>query len=935
MADLEEKLKELIQSFSAEALENFLYEKNLGGEREDFSYYEDYNDFQEYFSNTEKLGEIETDNKRDKIFVIVSQSKKELSERSSRKRQYEFARKILKEQNLEAVVFVFYDERGSFRFSLIHTQYAGTKRTFNNFRRYTYFVSRDQTNKTFIKQIGEANFNSLESIKEAFSIVAVTDIFYKEFFQTYNNLVQATKEINTVNDNNKVRDFILLFVIRTIFVGFIQKRKWIGNDEKFLQNFLAEYENKFWGKNKFYSQWLAPLFFEALNSSLGNKVAYQNNNFSKQTETALQMAPYLNGGLFKEKIGYDDNGWIIPDQEIKEFFDFIFAHSFTIEESSLDDEDLQLNPEFLGIIFERLVNKADGAVYTPRTEVDFMCRLSLIEWLQKNLENKTRADNLYELFFKEGEKEEDQKEGSFSQREAEEILDKLGNIVICDPAAGSGAFLVGMMQVIDNVEQTLKKKIKLKENNLFERKKQIIKNSLYGVEVKEWAVWVARLRLWLSLFVDAPDELRNSLEPILPNLDFKIRQGDSLVQKIGSKTFPVKGHTETLSRSLKTKITKLKQFKKDYFENKVPTLNKDYNLPEQMELAVYEEILQAEIRDKESELRKLKNIKPTQSINLFGENKTIQQTDLGINEKEIDVLEKEIEVLKEQKQFLRKTNKPLIWNVEFAEVFSEKKGFDIIIGNPPYVRQEKIEDPTGKIKDKKEYKKCLQEMVRIDFPNDFSAKTKINAQSDLYTYFYIRGLRLLNKNGVHTFICSNSWLDVGYGAWLQNFLLKRCPIKYIIDNHAQRSFGVADVNTIISIIHAPKQIVANDNLVKFVAFKMPFEKSVYTENLLAMEKATKTESNEVLRVYPVANQKLIEEGSEYENEGQKKMGAGKYVGGKWGGKYLRAPDIFFTILEKGKDKLVKLGDVAEVRRGFTTGANEFFYLMDITDNVQE
>ena len=102
----------------------------------------------------------------------------------------------------------------------------------------------------------------------------------------------------------------------------------------------------------------------------------------------------------------------------------------------------------------------------------------------------------------------------------------------------------------------------------------------------------------------------------------------------------------------------------------------------------------------------------------------------------------------------------------------ESGGFDIVIGNPPYVRQENIVDPTGKIKDKKEYKNYLYEMVKLDFPADFPPKYKINAQSDLYAYFYIRALRLLNLKGIHTFICSNSWLDVGYGVWLQKFLFR-------------------------------------------------------------------------------------------------------------------------------------------------------------------
>ena len=923
-----EKLENLIKDFSLEKLNDFLFDANLVGVQ-DFEPMQ-YLNSEDIFSEVQKLGEINTDDNK-KIVVatakVGAQNFTPLSERSSRKKQYDLGKKILEGQNYNAGIFVFYDKHGSFRFSLIYPTYSGTKRVLNSFKRFTYFVSSDPqiTNKTFKEQIGEGDFSTLESIKEAFSITAVTNIFYNEFFEIYNKLVEKTNQINKIKNEEKARDFVLLFVIRIIFIGFIQKRKWIGDDEKFIQSFFKEYKDKSFGKNKFYSRWVTPLFFEALNSQQGRKVAYKDNDFSQETEDKLQMAPFLNGGLFKEKRGYDNNGWIIPDEEMEEFFEFLFAHSFTTEENSLDDEDLQLNPEFLGIIFERLVNKTDGAVYTPRTEVDLMCRLSLVKWLQKNLDNSIKTDNLYELFFKEGKKEEDQKEGSFSEKEAQEILDKLENLAICDPAVGSGAFLVGMMQVLDQVEQSLKQRHGLNGKNLFERKKQIIKNSLYGVEVKEWAVWICRLRLWLSLFVDVPDNLKNSLEPILPSLDFKVRQGDSLVQRVGSKAFPVSGHNLSLDVSIKSKITKLKNLKLQYFDNKSEL--KDWEL-RQGELAIYDEILHTEVKEKEEKLRNLKNIKPAKVISLFGEKEETEQKELEFDKEKIEKLETEIAELKEQKQVLHGSGKPLIWSIEFAEVFAEKNGFDLIIGNPPYVRQEKIEDPVGKVKDKKEYKKYLQEMVKLDFPNDFSPKMKINAQSDLYAYFYIRGLRLLNSSGIHTFICSNSWLDVGYGVWLQNFLLKRCPVELIIDNHAKRSFGAADVNTIISIIHAPQKKIDENHLVKFVAFKKPFDEAIFTENLLQIENAKQVESNEIFRVYPIASKNLRENGTEYESEEQKQLGAGKYVGDKWGGKYLRAPDIFFTILEKGKDKLVKLGDIAEVRRGFTTGVNEFFYLTD-------
>src|SRR3990167_3413122 len=197
-------------------------------------------------------------------------------------------------------------------------------------------------------------------------------------------------------------------------------------------------------------------------------------------------------------------------------------------------------------------------------------------------------------------------------------------------------------------------------------------------------------------------------------------------------------------------------------------------------------------------------------------------------------------------------------------------------------------------------------MVYGDFPREFK-KEKINAQSDLYTYFYIRSLRLLNDKGVHVFICSNSWLDVGYGVWLQKFLLNYAPVHFIFDNHSKRSFAAADVNTIISVIGAPMKKVAKDHMVKFVVFKLPFEEVVFTENLLEIERARAVVANEKFRVYPITDEDLFKSGLEVNEDAPGIAATGKYIGEKWGGKFLRAPDIFFTILKKGG----LLGDVAD------------------------
>ncbi|MEJ5225166.1 MAG: hypothetical protein WHV44_11975, partial [Anaerolineales bacterium] len=231
-----------------------------------------------------------------------------------------------------------------------------------------------------------------------------------------------------------------------------------------------------------------------------------------------------------------------------------------------------------------------------------------------------------------------------------------------------------------------------------------------------------------------------------------------------------------------------------------------------------------------------------------------------------------------------------------------------IIGNPPYVRKESISDPNGRLSPAA-YKEALLEMVRLDFPDYF---TKSRAQtdqfkkgyqpsghSDLYTYFYIRSLRLLNPQGMHVFICSNSWLDVGYGAWLQAFFLRQAPLHLVIDNHAKRSFARADVNTIISVASAPRR-VPGDHVVRFAAFKQPFEDAVLSENLLAIEGATAILKTDAFRVFPITAAELLAEGSD----------DGQYVGDKWGGKYLRAPDFYLRVISEAKFNYLR--DTAQV-----------------------
>ena len=885
------------------------------------------------FDRAQQVGVIELPAAQT-VLVAAVHTPHELTSRSGKKVQYDLAKALIKAHNSNAGLLTFYDDAGHFRFSLVTAHYYGTRRQFSNFRRYTFFVAPDAPNKTFVNQMGRADFSSLENILKAFSIEALSEDFYKEFKPRFDAIAQsvAGKERPTAAHE----DFALLFVIRTIFLGFVQKKGWLGGNPNFLQAYWTEYQAAFAGQNRFYREWLEPLFFEALNAPPGRKVAYGHAPFSPATQQVLQMTPYLNGELFKRKRDVDDQELEIPDAQIDAFFNFLFQYNFTVEENELYDEELELNPEFLGIIFERLTNKDQGAVYTPRVEVDLMCRLALVKWLEGVTE--IDREDLYHFFFREagtGEAyDEYQKQGDFSPAEIRTLIQRLSNITACDPAAGSGAFEVGMLQVLDQSLDNLYSRnntpadLKAQAPTPFERKKAIIANSLYGVEVKRWAVWINHLRLWLTLFVDMPDEFQHSLTPLLPNLAFKVRAGDALVQRLGDKTFPVQGHAAALPPAVKRKITELKQRKRDFFYN----ASDDYQLVENEELAVFRAILDAQIEARRAELAQLFAPKPKQGT-LIALGPEQGELDLASTTRERRAeLEADIAALEAQKRTLHE-ERPLIWSIEFAEIFFDWGGFDIIISNPPYVRQEDISDPHGRLTPQA-YKAALREMLLLDFPDYFAQSRaqagtfkkdrKPSGRSDLYTYFYIRSLRLLNPQGVQVFICSNSWLDVDYGAWLQEFFLRQAPLYFVIDNHARRSFASADINTVITVAGAPGSARKN-SLCKFVAFKQPFEDVVLSDNLLEIERATNTRRDEVARVYPITAAALLAEGSEAAGgEGLKTPGT--YVGDKWGGKYLRAPDIFFTILEKGKGKLVRLGDVAEVRFGIKTGANDFFYL---------
>ncbi|MCF8298569.1 MAG: Eco57I restriction-modification methylase domain-containing protein [Saprospiraceae bacterium] len=895
---------------------------------------EDYSEYtapEERFGEFYRLGEIETED-GEEISVFLGKVEGSLLRRSSRMKQFEIIKKIIKADNIDGAIVIFYGENGHFRFSFIKVNYLGSRREFSTYKRYSFYIEPDKANKTFRQQIIKTDFSSIDNILKAFSIEEVSSDFYNEFKPHFDRLVSSVTGDHSIDQKVK-EEFALLFVIRLIFIGFVQKREWLGGRKEFVLDFWSEYK-EYRSKNnindEFYQKWLEPLFFEAFCNAPGRKVMYGANPFSKEVEDILQMAPYLNGGLFERIRAIDDKNYYIPDKEIEEFVEFLFQYNFTVEENTRYDEELELNPEFLGIIFEKLINKEMGAVYTPRTEVDLMCRLAISKWLEKHV--VLEKEKLYKLIFG---VEEERASLELMPEKIVSINHMLERVQICDPAAGSGAFEVGMLQVIDELMEFLgelpRAPLEIKESDRYLRKRKIISRSLYGVEVKQWAVWINQLRLWLTLFIEMPDEEKNSVNPLLPSLNFKVCQGDSLVQMIGGKLFPVQ-EINVRSRSLKMRIKSLIEKKKEFFENQIH----DLGLIKQEEKLIFQGIIDEEIDEIRGRIRRERikekryhSDKRTGQQDIFNTEETFQEQ-IELNEQisadikaGIDSLEEKIKELEEEKKQIEH-NEYFIWNLEFAEIFSDKGGFDIIIGNPPYLRHEKIEDPLSRM-DKSDYKMMLQEVIENDYKGYFKnirgvQIRKINHKSDLYTYFYLHTLNLLNTGGVHCFICSNSWLDVGYGAWMQEFLLNKVRIHLIIDNQAKRSFAGADINTVITLMDKQQSGIIDDTQIGFIGFRKLFDEIISADNMTKIHETIKQISNNNYRVLKKSSSELIHEGIENNT----------YIGGKWYGKYLNSPDwLLSKMINKELDYL---NDKVVIKYGVKLGSVGFFIPNNVTIN---
>jgi len=316
---------------------------------------------------------------------------------------------------------------------------------------------------------------------EAFDVEAVTKLFFDEYKAIFRILEDDF--CRQTNDRTWAHDYSLQFLNRCMFIYFIQRKGWLGNDRDFLPSFWKSYQRSGQSPDSFVDNWLKVLFFQAFN----NKFHGGHSYFPAEITEALSLAPYLNGGLFTENRLDHDHKAAISDRRFEQIMKFLERYNFTIAEDSPLDKEVAVDPEMIGKVYESLVNIQDdvdargeaGIFYTPRTEIDLMCRLSLVDHLANHL-GEDRKELLYQLIFAlEPDEKSDADRALAGVALWPSLNERLHDITVLDPACGSGSFLVGMLNILDDLQDRANQQLGITEAS-YERKKRIIGQSLYG-----------------------------------------------------------------------------------------------------------------------------------------------------------------------------------------------------------------------------------------------------------------------------------------------------------------------------------------------------------------------------------------------------------------------------------------------------------------------
>lgn len=645
----------------------------------------------------------------------------------------------------DAALAVFNDGN-NWRLSLI----CDLKEDATSTKRFTYVFGDEKAfYKTPILRFESlrTKANEFLEIKKAFSVEALSDDFFDEYRKQYAEFVKFLTGKEYVKKGNKwveqetgepdaqyftsfkkddklVRDYIKKMMGRIVFLYFLQSKGWLAGNLHYMHDLFYDASDEV--KGDFLDKVLEPMFFGLLNTKPEDRSSAPlvNGVGVKYIPNADEI-PYLNGGLFQqEKI--DEVESVFPAGMFQSLFDFFDSYNFTIDENDPNDAEVGVDPEMLGKIFENLLedNKDKGAFYTPKEIVRYMCQESLTAYLQTGIDEAEVKEHIAN-FVKTNDVEE---LGGASSELAMSIDRKLIDVKICDPAIGSGAFPMGLLREL----YACRKSIEIfEEDNAADIKRHIIQNNIYGVDIEKGAVDIARLRFWLALIIDEKEPMP------LPNLDFKIMQGNSLLESYKGVDLDV------TSKKLKTgKDTKKTRgvlslgFEETDVQKIIQDLVKSY-------FSITDHTLRAQRRQQID-----KYVKDYIKVCAEGNHEVQDAVD-------------ELEIPNDQF---------FLWHTYFADVF-EQGGFDIVIGNPPYIDSETMF-------------KTIPQMRELYARRYSTAK----GNWDMFVVFVELVIRLTRNRGVYSFIVPNKLIAAKYAGKLRE-IIKQGSILEI------RDYGSVDVFT--------------------------------------------------------------------------------------------------------------------------------------------
>lgn len=777
--------------------------------------------FKDYIQSYYRVGKYVYNDGFEKIIdVLEVKLKRNNSIEHARAMQRNFVARYLNgafgdiKRDAALVAFISEDTK-DWRFSFVKMDYKSQIITLENgkqkriiekeltpAKRFSFLVGENEYIHTAQKQLfnclGKASSGkqiTLEDLVEAFDIEKVSKEFFDEYKKLYIRLRDELKRIYNYDkkihkdfDEHDINidDFAKKTLGQLVFLYFVQRKGWLGvksgeqwgsGDKRFLRNL---FNKKYVKYDNFFNDILEPLFYRALARDRGN----ENDNFAPLN----CRIPFLNGGLFEpiNGYGYAQTDLTIDNAVFKEIFDVFDLYNFTVKEDEPLEKEVAIDPEMLGKVFENLLpeneRKGNGAFYTPREIVHYMCQESLINYLYNTVNTEKLSPSQAKqdvLFAKKKVKQTDLELEKFEEvvskddistfiklgestytnsnrginedlpssikENAVKINQALKDVKICDPAIGSGAFPVGMMNEIVRARLALG----VENKTTYQIKREIIENNLYGVDIDDGAVEIAKLRFWLSLIVDEEDV--SNIKP-LPNLDYKVMQGNSLISSYEGIDF------DEIVENYKPKAVQL-DF--DYYGSSSDNIIKNINSDMYAYIKASHDTEKQEIRNK-IEQRIVELIK----------NKVEEKAKQGgIQWDKAEQTIRDFAQNNKHRNFFP-------WKLFFADVFMNG-GFDIVIGNPPYI---------------KEY----TERKAFD---GLRSSPYYQGKMDLWYLFGCKGLDILKPHAIETYIAPNNWTTNAGASKFRNKVLREAQIINFVDFGNYKVFDTASIQTMVYLLH--------------------------------------------------------------------------------------------------------------------------------------